>query len=127
MFGMDRMARTLRTKLATRRNLSALTQAGAADFGATAADVAEAAQQRADVLERLAHMAEIHGAADALKSAGRYRLFEMARTCDHCPHERKCARALDAASKPCAKDMDFCPNATEYAALTTESAAAHAS
>ncbi len=81
----------------------------------------------AKVNGRLARMADIHGADGALKSAGRYRLFEMARTCDHCPHERKCARALDAASKPCAKDMDFCPNATEYAALTTESAAAHAS
>ena len=127
MFGMDRMARTLRTKLATRRNLSAMTPAGAADFGATAADVAEAAQQRADVLERLEHMAEIHGAADALKSAGRYRLFEMARTCDHCPHDRKCARALYAASKPCAKDVDFCPNAAEYAALTMAGGAAHAS
>lgn len=126
MFGMDRMARTLRTKLANRQNLSALTPAGAADFGMTAADVAEAAQQRADVLERLALMSEIHGAAGALKAAGRNQLFEMARTCDRCPHERKCARALYSASKPCLKDVDFCPNAPEYAALTMAGDATHA-
>lgn len=118
MFAIDRMARAIRTKLAISRNLSALLPAA---FGVTVSDVAEAARQRAEVLERLARMADIHGAAAALKSARRYELSEMARKCHRCPHKGKCARMLyAAASRPCARDVDFCPNSVEYAVLNTE-------
>ncbi|MBD9628146.1 hypothetical protein IB279_34920 [Ensifer sp. ENS06] len=120
MSAIERMTRNIKSRLVNRRNLSALTQAGAAGFGVTATEVQHAAHQRTDVLERLARMAEFHETAGALASAGRYELLEMARKCDRCPHERKCARILYAALRPCAKEVDFCPNAAEYPALAVE-------
>lgn len=120
----DRIARNIKTKLTSHQNLAALTLADAADFGVTGAEISEAASQRPDVLERVTRMSAVYGAEAALQTIGRYDLFEMARTCDRCPHERKCARLLHGESKPCTKDVNFCPNATEYVALK---AAAHAS
>lgn len=127
MYGFDRIVREIRTKWAARRNLSVLTLADAADFGVTGAELTAAADQRADVFERVTRMSEVYGAGPALKTAGRYALFEMARTCDRCPHERDCARKLYGRLRPRVKDVDFCPNAADYAALTLESNAAHAS
>lgn len=124
MFGFDRIANNLKTKLTSRRNLAALTLADAADFGATGAEVSQAARQRADVLERVTRMSAVYGAEAALQTVRRHDLFGMTQTCDRCPHERKCARLLYGASKPCAKHVNFCPNAAEYVALRD---AAHAS
>lgn len=126
MSSFDRLTLKIKSRFATSRNLSALTPASAEDFGVTMTDLTNAVRQRADVLQRLTCMAEVHGVPHALKTAGRYELFEMARKCDQCFYERKCARMLSAASRLRAKDVDFCPNAAEYALLAVESQAAKA-
>jgi hypothetical protein len=118
MFEIGRIARKIKARLISRQNCNALTLAGVPDFGASGSEVAEAVRQRFDVVERVTRMAEIYEAGPALRVAERVELFEMARVCNRCPHERKCARLVYRQTNLGMKSVDFCPNAAEYAALT---------
>lgn len=106
------------SNLRTGSRVEQLPATAAADFGMTAADLVTAARMHGDVPTRMQQMATIFGADAALRTANRYRIFEMSLRCDRCQARRACTHALATTHGRRPEDVDFCPNADEYRVMS---------
>ncbi|MFN3936526.1 MAG: hypothetical protein ACK4KW_03010 [Gemmobacter sp.] len=97
------------------RELAALGSDIARDIAVSQVQLDTFAEMPADVPERMARMAALHGLSPSALTADRGEYLEFAETCGRCGARRICAETLDAGNaRP--EDCGFCPNHAAYEA-----------